>query len=141
MNAIVRNHCFAQRGTDDRRTCRGDKAMRVSIVICNYNYARFLDGAIRSALEQDHLDKEVIVVDDGSTDGSREVIARWADAVRTVYKANGGQVSAYNAGFEQVTGDAVVFLDSDDCSTGAPARASLRPSATTVSRRCIFGSA
>jgi glycosyltransferase involved in cell wall biosynthesis len=88
--------------------------VRVSIVICNYNYAPFLDGAIRSAGEQDYSDKEIIVVDDGSTDGSREIIARWDDAVRAVYKANGGQASAYNAGFERVTGDVVVFLDADD---------------------------
>jgi glycosyltransferase involved in cell wall biosynthesis len=97
--------------------------MRVSIVICNYNYARFLDSAIRSAVSQDYPDKEIIVVDDGSTDGSRDIVARWGDAVRTVYKSNGGQPSAYNAGFEKVTGDVVVFLDSDDLlDAGACAR-------------------
>jgi glycosyltransferase involved in cell wall biosynthesis len=88
--------------------------MRVSIVVCNYNYARFLDGAIRSAVEQDYADKEVIVVDDGSTDGSPAIVAKWGDAVVAVHKSNGGQVSAYNAGFAKVTGDVVVFLDSDD---------------------------
>jgi glycosyltransferase involved in cell wall biosynthesis len=88
--------------------------MRVSIVVCNYNYAQFLDGAIRCAVEQDYPDKEVIVVDDGSTDGSRAIVERWGTAVRAIYKSNGGQVSAYNAGFEEVTGDIVVFLDSDD---------------------------
>jgi glycosyltransferase involved in cell wall biosynthesis len=88
--------------------------MRISIVVCNYNYAAFLDGAIRSAVEQDYPDKEVIVVDDGSSDGSREIMARWGNAIRPVYKINGGQVSAYNAGFESVTGDVVIFLDSDD---------------------------
>jgi glycosyltransferase involved in cell wall biosynthesis len=97
--------------------------MRVSIVVCNYNYAPFLDSAIRSAVFQDHPDKEVIVVDDGSTDGSRDIVARWGDAVRAVYKSNGGQVSAYNVGFEKVTGDVVVFLDSDDLlDAGACAR-------------------
>jgi glycosyltransferase involved in cell wall biosynthesis len=88
--------------------------VRVSIVICNYNYAAFLDGAIRSAVEQDYSDTEVIVVDDGSTDGSREIIEQWATRVRAVYKQNGGQVSAYNAGFELATGEVVIFLDSDD---------------------------
>jgi glycosyltransferase involved in cell wall biosynthesis len=86
----------------------------VSIVICNHDYARFLDAAIRSAVEQDHPDTEVIVVDDGSTDGSRDVIERWGNAIGAVYKPHGGQVSAYNAGFSLVTGDVVVFLDADD---------------------------
>jgi glycosyltransferase involved in cell wall biosynthesis len=88
--------------------------MRVSIVLCNYNYAPFLDEAIASAVAQSYVDKEVIVVDDGSTDTSREIVARWGDAVRPIYKSNGGQVSAYNAGFQHVTGDVVLFLDSDD---------------------------
>jgi len=88
--------------------------MRLSIVVCNYNYARFLDGAIRSATQQNHHDKEVIVVDDGSTDGSQAVIRAWGDAVVAVYKTNEGQISAYNAGFERATGDVIVFLDSDD---------------------------
>jgi glycosyltransferase involved in cell wall biosynthesis len=88
--------------------------MRISIVICNYNYEAFVDAAIRSAIEQDHPDVEVVVVDDGSTDGSRAVIERWGGAVRRIFKANGGQVSAYNAGFAEATGDVVIFLDSDD---------------------------
>jgi glycosyltransferase involved in cell wall biosynthesis len=97
--------------------------LRVSIVVCNYNYAPFLDGAIRSAVEQDYPDTEVIVVDDGSTDGSQEIIASWGSAVRVVSKTNGGQISACNAGFELVTGDLVIFLDSDDAlDRGACAR-------------------
>ncbi len=88
--------------------------MRVSIVVCNYNYEAFVDGAIRSAVEQDHADKEIIVVDDGSTDGSRAIVEKWKGRIVPVYKDNGGQVSAYNAGFERVTGDVVIFLDSDD---------------------------
>lgn len=88
--------------------------MRVSIVICNYNYARFLDEAIRSALGQTHPDVEVVVVDDGSTDDSSSVIARWADRVVAVYKTNAGQISAYNAGFARTTGEIVMFLDADD---------------------------
>jgi glycosyltransferase involved in cell wall biosynthesis len=88
--------------------------MRISIVLCNYNYAMFLDSAIRSAVEQDHPDKEVIVVDDGSTDASRQIIDGWGSKILSVLKANEGQVSAYNAGFAQVTGDVVIFLDSDD---------------------------
>lgn len=86
----------------------------VSIVICNYNYGHFIADAIGSALSQVGGVKEVIVVDDGSTDGSVQVARSFGDRIRLVTQANGGQLAAYNAGFEQVTGDVVVFLDSDD---------------------------
>jgi hypothetical protein len=86
----------------------------VSIVIDNYNYGRYLRAAIDSALNQTCPDIEVIVVDDGSTDNSRDIIASYGDRVRTLLKVNGGQESALNAGFERVRGDIVIFLDSDD---------------------------
>ena len=75
-----------------------DKLPGVSIVIPNYNYAHFVGEAIESALAQDHPAREVIVVDDCSTDASRSVIERYADRVRTVFLAeNGGQLVAINA--------------------------------------------
>ena len=88
----------------------------VSIIIDNYNYGRFIQDAIESALNQTYPNVEVIVVDDGSTDNSREIISRYASAglVKAVLKENGGQASAMNAGFEVSSGDLVVFLDSDD---------------------------
>ena len=86
----------------------------VSIVIDNYNYARFLPTAIDSALAQTYEHVEVVVVDDGSTDGSREVLARYGSRIVTVTKDNGGQASALNAGFAACTGEVVLFLDSDD---------------------------
>jgi len=85
-----------------------------SVVVSSYNYRRYLGEAIGSALAQDHRPTEVIVVDDGSTDGSPEVIAGFGDRVQAVLKENGGQASAWNAGFRACRGDAVVFLDSDD---------------------------
>lgn len=87
----------------------------VSILIINYNYGRFLADAIDSALGQTYPHTEVVVVDDGSTDDSRAIIAGYGDRVRVVLKANGGQGSAFNAGFAVSTGDIVFFLDSDDC--------------------------
>jgi len=86
---------------------------RISIVICNYNYGRYVEQAVRSALEQAYP-CEVVVVDDGSTDESRDLLAPWADRVTLVLQDNGGQCAAYNAGFLRCTGDVVVFLDSDD---------------------------
>jgi glycosyltransferase involved in cell wall biosynthesis len=88
--------------------------MLVSIVIDNYNYGHFLAEAIDSALGQSWGAVEVIVVDDGSTDNSRDVICRYGERVRSVFKANGGQASALNAGFALGRGDAVIFLDADD---------------------------
>jgi hypothetical protein len=92
----------------------GDAAVRVSIVIDNFNYARYLAQAIDSALGQTWGDKEVIVVDDGSTDGSAEVIRGYGDRVRSVFQPNGGQAAAINAGFAQSRGEVVIFLDADD---------------------------
>ena len=86
---------------------------RVSIVVTNYNYARFVETAVRSALGQSHTDTEVIVIDDGSTDGSPELLSRFDD-IKLVLKANGGQTSALNEGFKHCTGSAVIFLDADD---------------------------
>jgi glycosyltransferase involved in cell wall biosynthesis len=86
----------------------------VSILINNYNYGRFLREAIDSALNQTYSNIEVIVVDDGSTDDSREIIASYGNRIIPVMKENGGQASAFNAGFEISKGDILCLLDSDD---------------------------
>ena len=86
----------------------------VSVIINNYNYGRFLRESINSALTQTYQRVEVIVVDDGSTDDSREIIASYGDRVIPVFKQNGGQASAYNAGLPASRGEVVCFLDSDD---------------------------
>jgi glycosyltransferase involved in cell wall biosynthesis len=86
----------------------------VSIIVNNYNYAPFLAAAIDSALHQTYLHVEVIVVDDGSTDRSREVISTYGDRVIPVLKTNGGQASSFNAGFAIAQGKIIIFLDSDD---------------------------
>ena len=87
----------------------------VSIVIANYNYGRFLGRCVDSALAQTHARTEVVVVDDASSDDSREVIRTYADRVVPVLRAqNGGQAAAFNSGFEACHGEVVLFLDSDD---------------------------
>ena len=88
--------------------------MRVSVIINTYNYERFLAIAVDSALRQTHPDVEVIVVDDGSLDGSVALLKRYGAAITLVVKNNGGQGSAYNAGFERASGELVIFLDADD---------------------------
>ena len=90
------------------------RPLTVSIIISNCNYARFLGAAIDSALGQTYTSTEVIVVDDGSTDNSRQVIESRAEGVHTIFKENGGHVSALNAGFAASSGDLILFLDSDD---------------------------
>src|SRR2546423_2847131 len=87
---------------------------RISIIISSYNYARFLREAIDSALTQTYPYVEVIVVDDGSTDDSPRMIREYGERVRAIIKPNGGQASAWNAGFAASGGDAIIFLDSDD---------------------------
>jgi glycosyltransferase involved in cell wall biosynthesis len=100
----------------------------VDVVIDNYNYGRFIANAIESALGQTHPNVKVIVVDDGSTDESRDVIGLYENRVDVVLKENGGQASALNAGFSRCEGDAVIFLDSDDV---------LRPDAAALVARAF----
>src|SRR5579872_6996796 len=86
----------------------------VTVLINNYNYGRFLREAIDSALKQTYKNIEVVVVDDGSTDESREIIRGYGDRVVPVFKANGGQASAFNEGISASRGEIICFLDSDD---------------------------
>ncbi len=86
----------------------------VTIVINNYNYARFLPQAIDSALNQTYDNIEVVVVDDGSSDKSPEIIKSYGGTIVPVIKENGGQASAINSGFLKSRGDIVMLLDADD---------------------------
>ncbi|BAZ11089.1 putative glycosyl transferase [Calothrix sp. NIES-4071] len=86
----------------------------VSILINNYNYAPYLKQAIDSALNQTYVNTEVIVVDDGSTDNSRDIINEYGNQIIPVFKINGGQASAMNAGFAASKGEIICLLDSDD---------------------------
>lgn len=87
---------------------------RASVIINSYNYGRFLPAAIESALAQTYPNTEVIVVDDGSTDNSRDVFERYRGHLMALPQKNGGQGAAYNTGFAASGGDFVCFLDADD---------------------------
>ncbi|HYM54058.1 MAG TPA: glycosyltransferase family 2 protein [Solirubrobacteraceae bacterium] len=94
----------------------------ISIVITSFNYERYIGETIRSALEQEGAETEVIVVDDGSSDGSRGVIESFGERVTTVFGANRGQAAAQNTGYELGRGEGVIFLDSDDVLLPSAAR-------------------
>lgn len=87
---------------------------KISIIISNYNYGRFLSAAVESALLQTYGRCEVIVVDDGSTDESRSVLQRFENRAKIILQENQGQAAAFNRGFQLASGDLVAFLDSDD---------------------------
>lgn len=86
----------------------------VSAVIPSYNYGAFVGKAIDSVLKQTHPNIECIVVDDGSTDNTKEVVAKYGDRVRYIYQKNAGLPEARNTGVKAATGEFVGFLDSDD---------------------------
>jgi hypothetical protein len=91
------------------------QAASATIVVLNYNYARFLRRSLDSALGQTWPQVQVVVVDDCSTDDSREVIASYGDKVRPVLQArNSGHGAGMNAGFAAATGEIISFLDADD---------------------------
>lgn len=87
--------------------------MLISVVITNYNYGRFLGDAIDSVLSQTYPDVECVVVDDGSTDNSREVIAARPGVV-AIFQENGGQARALRTGMATARGSVVISLDADD---------------------------
>ncbi len=88
--------------------------MKLSVIIPNYNYEAFVGKAIESCLAIDWPDVEVIVVDDGSTDHSRQVIESFGDRIHAIFQPNSTQRVACNNGYAASTGDMVIFLDSDD---------------------------
>jgi glycosyltransferase involved in cell wall biosynthesis len=87
-----------------------------TVLIDTYNYGRFVEEAVSSALTQDfpEEEREILVIDDGSTDDTDERLRKFGDAIRYLRKPNGGQASAFNFGFEQASGEAIALLDADD---------------------------
>ena len=86
----------------------------VSVIIPNYNHARFLGDAINSVLIQDYKNIEIIVVDDGSTDDSAEMVGQFGERVNYVYQENAGLSAARNTGIRASHGAFIGVLDADD---------------------------
>ncbi len=86
----------------------------VSVIIPTYNRARLLPGAIASVLGQTYSQIELIIVDDGSTDETPEVLEQYGDRIRVLRQANAGPAIARNRGIALATGGIIAFLDSDD---------------------------
>ncbi|MCY7276618.1 MAG: glycosyltransferase [Phormidesmis sp. CAN_BIN44] len=86
----------------------------VSVIIDNYNYAAFLGQAIESVLSQTYKNFELIVVDDGSTDDSPEVLSAYGDRITAIFQSNAGQGEAFNRGIAHAKGQIICFLDADD---------------------------
>ncbi len=88
--------------------------MLVSVIIPTYNRARTIERAVNSVLAQTWKEVEVIVVDDGSTDQTSEVLKVYGDKIRVIHQQNGGASAARNTGIKAATGEIISFLDSDD---------------------------
>ena len=88
--------------------------MKVSVLIVNHNYERYVGQAIDSALGQSHPDVQVVLVDGNSTDGSGSIIRSYGNRICAVFKENEGPSSSVNTGFAHCRGDIVLLLDSDD---------------------------
>lgn len=89
--------------------------MRISIVTISFNQARFIEQAMASVLTQDYPDIEYIVVDAGSTDGSREIIERYRERLASaIFEPDDGPAAGLNKGFAKATGDIFFYLNADD---------------------------
>jgi glycosyltransferase involved in cell wall biosynthesis len=86
----------------------------VSIVIPTYNYGHYVIEAVESALAQTYSAIEIIVVDDGSTDDTRQRLAHYSDRIRYIHQENKGLSAARNTGIAAAKGEYIAFLDSDD---------------------------
>jgi len=91
---------------------------KVSVIIPTYNCVNYLLSAMESVFAQTYQDFEVIVVDDGSTDGTREVLSPYTDKIKYIYQENRGVSSARNRGVRESVGEYIAFLDADDVWVG-----------------------
>jgi len=98
------------------RAARFMTAPLFSVLIDTYNHERYIEEAVQSVLAQDFpaSEREILVVDDGSTDRTPQILAKFAPQIRVLRKTNGGQASAFNHGIPECRGQLIAFLDGDD---------------------------
>lgn len=114
----------------------------ISVIIPVYNAAGYLDTCLRSVMEQDFDSYEVLLVDDGSTDGSSEICDRWSErygCIEVFHNENGGAAKARNFGLDKASGNYIIFLDADDYWCDATALSSLFLSAKKTSADIVRG--
>jgi glycosyltransferase involved in cell wall biosynthesis len=87
---------------------------KVSVIIPNYNYAQYLPECITSVLNQSYEQIEIIVVDDGSTDNSMDILKQFGNSIKVISQKNRGQATARNVGIKASSGEWIALLDSDD---------------------------
>ena len=87
---------------------------KVSVIIPTYQHADFVGEAIDSALAQTYTDYEIILVNDGSTDGTKEIAAEYRNQIKYIYQDNRGLPAARNTGILASKGEYMAFLDADD---------------------------
>lgn len=104
--------------------CEAESAL-VTVIVPSYNHGRFLPDCIESILRQNYCNVEVIVVDDGSTDNSMEVLKSYQDRIRIITQRGGRQARARNLALDVARGEYVAFLDSDDRFLGERLRSAI----------------
>lgn len=116
----------------------------VSVIIPIYNVEQYLDRCIRSVAEQTYKNLEIILVDDGSTDGCPQICDSWAGRdgrIKVVHKQNAGLGAARNTGIESATGRYIFFIDSDDYIDAATVKRCVSAAVKNGAEVVLFGSA
>ena len=116
----------------------------VSVIIPVYNVAPYLEEALESVINQSYNNLEILVIDDGSTDGSEIICEEYAardKRIRVIYQVNGGLSDARNTGLDLAAGEYIAFLDSDDAYRSnmieVMLRAVMRYQADIIICRCL----
>lgn len=87
---------------------------KVSVIIPSYNYCEYIEECLNSVLSQSYPNTQVIVVDDGSTDGTSDILEKYRKWVEVLHQENAGPAAAKNAGIKLASGEFICFLDADD---------------------------